>query len=185
MTPYSGAIAVILTMAAVNASAQQVDPAACPLHAAHTRQAQQSPKPTGHDKHAAMEARGGKAMGFEQSRASHHFRLLANGGTIEIHTNSAGDDATRQQVVAHLEAITRQFKKGDFSIPRETHGALPEGVDGMMQFKDEINYTFEAMENGGRVVMTTKNPSALASVHAFLRYQIREHRTGDPSTVVK
>jgi hypothetical protein len=58
-------------------------------------------------------------------------------------------------------------------------------VDGMMQFKDEISYRFEAMENGGRVVMTTKNPDALASVHAFLRYQIREHRTGDPSTVVK
>ncbi|PYR73529.1 MAG: hypothetical protein DMF86_20265 [Acidobacteria bacterium] len=32
----------------------------------------------------------------------------------------------------------------------------------------------------GRVRITTKDARALEAVHAFLRYQIKEHRTGDP-----
>jgi len=30
------------------------------------------------------------------------------------------------------------------------------------------------------VRITTKDARALEAVHAFLRYQIKEHRTGDP-----
>ena len=180
MSPYL--CVIIAAFALPGAARQHVDPAACPLHAAHT---QQAPKPKSHDSHDKMESRGTNAMGFDQTRASHHFRLLPAGGTIEIHTNSTDDEATRRQVVAHLEAIAEQFKRGDLTIPRETHGTLPDGVQGMMQFKDEITYTFEPFASGGRLVIRTVNPRALSAVHAFLRYQIREHRTGDPSTIVK
>jgi len=33
------------------------------------------------------------------------------------------------------------------------------------------------------VRITTRDGEALAAVHEFLRYQIREHHTGDPLTV--
>ena len=32
---------------------------------------------------------------------------------------------------------------------------------------------------GGRVDITTSDPEALDAVHAFLRYQIEQHKTGD------
>ena len=182
MTTSLRVMAIIAGVAMPISAAQQVDPVACPLHAAHTQQAS---KPNAHASHSEMASRGSKAMGFDQSRASHHFRLLPTGGTIEIHTNTTDDETTRRQVAAHLEAIAGQFKRGDFTIPRETHGSLPDGVESMMRFKDEITYVFEPIAHGGRLGIRTANPRALQAVHAFLRYQIREHRTGDPTTVAR
>ena len=36
------------------------------------------------------------------------------------------------------------------------------------------------LPQGGAVRTATKDPKALDAVHAFLRYQITEHKTGDP-----
>ena len=35
---------------------------------------------------------------------------------------------------------------------------------------------------GGRVDIVTSDPAALAAVHQFLKFQIAEHKTGDPLT---
>jgi hypothetical protein len=37
--------------------------------------------------------------------------------------------------------------------------------------------------NGGRVDIVTSDSEALVAVHAFLKFQIAEHKTGDPTTV--
>src|SRR6266851_1012192 len=42
---------------------------------------------------------------------------------------------------------------------------------------------YESGPNGGRVVMASANSRALTAIHDFLRYQIREHGTGDALTV--
>ena len=48
-------------------------------------------------------------------------------------------------------------------------------------YKDAITWRYEEIERGGRVVITTADPAAKAAVQDFLRAQIAEHRTGDPS----
>lgn len=101
------------------------------------------------------------------------------GEAFEIHANAAGDVKTRAQIVAHLETIARQFKQGDFGIPIETHAGIPEGVGGMQRLKEHITYVFEPTASGGRLMITAHEGDALAAVHEFFRYQIREHRTGD------
>ena len=123
-------------------------------------------------------------MAFDQSAATHHFRLTATGGFIQVEANDPADTATRDSVRAHLNMIAMQFARGDFSAPLVTHGEAPTGVPAMRTSKSDITYTFEATENGGRVRITTANSAALTAVHAFLRYQIREHATGDPLGVV-
>lgn len=42
---------------------------------------------------------------------------------------------------------------------------------------------YEDLERGGRVRITTEDPTAQAAVHAFLKAQIADHRTGDPPEV--
>src|SRR5207253_2677012 len=44
---------------------------------------------------------------------------------------------------------------------------------------------FETLEDGGRVAITTNDRRALEAIHEFLRYQIREHHTGDSTRVAK
>jgi hypothetical protein len=136
-----------------------------------------------HPSHAAMDARGTKAMGFDQSLARHRFALTADGGRIEIDANDQNDVDTRNRIAKHLEDISHQFKAGDFGIPQETHAEVPPGVAAMTRLRAEIEYKFEAAPAGGRVNITARSAAAIEAVHAFLRYQIQEHRTGDPLTV--
>jgi hypothetical protein len=59
------------------------------------------------------------------------------------------------------------------------HDQVPPGVDAMKRLKAEISYEFEKTESGARVRIKTNNAEALAAVHDFLRFQIKEHQTGD------
>ena len=133
--------------------------ATCPLHQQHVQP---------------------QAMGFDQEKTTHHFRLTAVGGVIQVEANDPADAETKAQVVAHLQHISRRFAAGDFSAPLLTHGEEPPGVPALRRLKDRIRYAFEPTERGARVIMTTRDRRALAAVHQFLRYQIREHHTGDP-----
>jgi hypothetical protein len=53
----------------------------------------------------------------------------------------------------------------------------------LQRLKSSVTYTFEETPGGGRVRITSDVAEAPAAVHEFLRYQIREHHTGDPIVV--
>ena len=123
------------------------------------------------------------AMGFDQVKTAHHFRLTTTGGAIEVVARDPADGALVAQVRSHLQEIAAEFAAGHFSKPFMTHGEAPAGVRIMEQQAHTIAYAFEELPNGGRVAITTSDRRAKNAVHAFLRYQIREHQTGDPMTI--
>jgi hypothetical protein len=131
-------------------------------------------------KEAELERRGNAAMGFDQHAATHHFRIADDGGAIEVTVDDANDTATIEAVRTHLAGIARAFAEGRFDAPTATHGEVPPGVRELQRLKGEIAYRYEPTTAGGRVRITTAARDALSAVHAFLRYQIREHKTGDP-----
>lgn len=174
---------MLLASTAFAASAQQPGAVGCPMHEKHmAAQAKASAKPEdhlsmGHDQFGEMNERGDKAMGFSQSRTTHHFRLLEDGGAIEVEANDRQDAASRASIRQHLSHIAQAFTDGDFDIPMFVHAQVPPGVAVMRKLKAEIKYEFEEMERGGRVRISTANREALAAVRAFLSFQIKEHRT--------
>ena len=123
--------------------------------------------------------RGDHAMGFSHEKTTHHFHLTADGGVIEVSANDPTDAASREQIRAHLSHIAKLFKQGDFSKPMLIHGEAPPGVPTMKRFKADISYTFETIEFGARVRIATANAEAVEAIHEFLRYQIKDHGTGD------
>jgi len=127
----------------------------------------------------AVNERGDHAMGFSHEKTTHHFHLTADGGAIEVTANGSNDAASREQIRAHLSRIAKLFKEGDFSTPMLIHGETPPGVATMKQFNADISYTFETIEFGARVRIATANVEALEAIHEFLRYQIKDHHTGD------
>ena len=154
--------------------------------------AQHSAMPAGmtHEEHQAqmkkdaeLKRRGAAAMGFDQDATTHHFRLREDGGAIEVEARAAGNPSVRDAVRSHLREIAQSFADGDFAKPFATHGEVPPGVAEMTRLKASISYLFEETEHGGRVRIRTSTTAARDAVHAFLRYQIREHATGDPLTV--
>lgn len=130
-----------------------------------------------------MQERGNTAMGFDQEKVAHHFRLLRSGGSIEVSAKDSADDSTRQQIRNHLRTIAAQFPAGDFAAPVATHAEEPPGVKTMRERRRRITYSYEETGGGARVLIDTKDRGARKAVHEFLRYQIREHATGDPVTV--
>jgi hypothetical protein len=136
-------------------------------------------------KEAEMKQHGQMAMGFDQDKATHHFTLTTNGGVIAITANDAADQATRDQIRKHLQEIAQSFARGDFEKPLMTHSEMPPGVTTMQRLKAAITYRFEATEDGGVVRITTSNADAREAIHDFLRYQIKEHATGDPISLRK
>jgi len=141
----------------------------------------------GHDTqhHADVNKRGDQAMGFSHEKTAHHFHLKPNGGVIEVTANDPNDGTSRDQIRHHLTHVAELFSKGDFSLPMFTHGEAPPGTADMTRLKEDIKYSFEAIDRGGRVLITTANPEAIDAIHQFLRFQIKDHKTGDSLDVEK
>jgi hypothetical protein len=139
----------------------------CPMHATHTQ----------------MNERGEKGMGFSQTATTHHFLLNSNGGVIQVEAKDSADSTNRNQIRMHLGHIAKAFQSGDFDIPMFVHDTVPPGVPEMKRLRKDIQYSFEETTNGGRVVISSANKEALEAIHRFLRFQIEEHKTGDPMDV--
>jgi hypothetical protein len=126
---------------------------------------------------------GAEAMGFDQEKTTHHFRLLRDGGVVEVQANDPQDAATVELIRLHLRQQAKSFAQGDFAAPRHTHGKVPPGVATIKRLSREITHQFKETERGGELRITSANPAAVAAIHKFLRFQIGDHRTGDPTEV--
>jgi hypothetical protein len=127
--------------------------------------------------------RGDHTMGFSHTKTTHHFRLKADGGAIEVTAIRADDTASRDQIRRHLKHIAEMFSEGDFSAPMFIHGRTPPGLETMKRLMAEIKYQYEEINRGAKVRITTANAEAAKAVHEFLRFQIHDHQTGDPIEV--
>jgi hypothetical protein len=177
MKIYLPVILAFLSMTMPGAAQQDAKPAhgnSCPMHEQHLNQ-QETARQHDHD----LEHRGDQGMGFAQDKTTHHFLLSKAGGAIQVTANSAEDKTSVGQIRMHLQHITRAFQSGDFNIPMFVHDQTPPGVPVMTKLKSQIRYKYEELDNGGRVVISSDNPEAVSAVHAFLRFQITEHKTGD------
>jgi ubiquinone/menaquinone biosynthesis C-methylase UbiE len=153
--------------------------------------AQHSAMPAGmtHEEHLeqmkrdeALKDHGKQAMGFDQETTTHHFTLEADGGAIAVEVNVPSDTAGIERIRAHLKEIAAAFKQGDFGKPFMTHSEEPPGVPALQRLRGEMTYTYADTSLGGIVRITTSDAEGLAALHTFLRYQIAEHKTGDPTT---
>jgi hypothetical protein len=152
------------------------------------------PKGMSHEEHVkqmekakqdALKHRGAEAMGFDQDATVHHFRLSAAGGSIEVTAKAENADTLIGEVRTHLKVIADEFSRGIFDNPFKTHAEMPPGVDVMQKRAETIAYTFEVVPKGATVRIRTKDRRALRAIHDFLKYQIKEHQTGDPLVVLR
>jgi hypothetical protein len=147
------------------------DMQSCPMHKDHANNSAQH--------RSEVEKHGDDAMGFPHDKTTHHFRLYADGGAIEVVVNDSKDSGDLQAIRSHLAHIVVMFSNGDFSIPMFIHRQAPPGVPVMKEKRAAISYSFEELPSGGRVRIKTTDQEALKAVHDFLRFQIEDHHTGD------
>lgn len=167
------------------AATPSTDPmAGCPMHAQHMAAAKASPvRADGSAEHGRHVDSRHDTFGMSHDKSTHSFRLFADGGAIELRATNATDETTVAAIRGHLQEITQQFDKGNFSTPAFVHGYTPDGVAQLEQLRNAIGYRYEPLDRGGRIRMTTKSTDALAAIHAFMRFQVIEHRTANSGKV--
>jgi hypothetical protein len=133
--------------------------------------------------HGSADQRAHAVMGFDQERTSHHFLLFTDGGAIDVSVKDGSDRKNRDAIRSHLPHIAALFGSGDFEAPMLVHDTqnVP-GTAIMAEKKAAIRYRYVETPNGGRVDIQTSDRAALDAVHALLKYQIAEHKTGDSLT---
>jgi len=62
--------------------------------------------------HAAVDARGARVMGFDQTRTSHHFRLYQDGGAIDVSANDPDDAGSREAGTRELIDMLSAYLEG-------------------------------------------------------------------------
>ena len=135
------------------------------------------------DHHASSDQRGATVMGFDQGRTIHHFALFTDGGAIDVSSKDPRDRKNREAIRAHLPHIAMMFGSGNFDAPMLVHdSANVPGSNVMAARRDAIQYEYTQTPGGGRVNIVTTDREALEAVHAFLMFQIAEHKTGDSTT---
>jgi hypothetical protein len=135
------------------------------------------------DHHAPANQRAATVMGFDQDRTAHHFLLFKDGGAIDVSVKDQADTKNRDAIRSHPPHIAMMFNEGNFDAPMLVHDSknVP-GTKAMTERKGAIRYQYVETAKGGRVDIVTSDPAALAAVHQFLKFQIAEHKTGDPTT---
>lgn len=160
---------VLLFACGLQLTAQDMQ--SCPMHQGHAGSSASH--------RAQVEKHGDEAMGFPHDKTTHHFRLYSDGGAIEVTAKDPRDAQNIHAIRSHLTHIAAMFTNGDFSIPMFIHDQTPPGVPVLKQKAAEISYGVEELPSGGRVRIKTTDADALKAVHAFLRFQIEDHHTGD------
>ena len=159
------------------------DPATCPLHAEHTAAKANATATSPH--HDAVDRRGDATMGFDHQKTRHTFTLTEGGGVIRVRVQDAADENSLGAIRKHLALLPESFGKGDFSMPTQIHGVLPPGAVDMARLRTAIRYTYAENPDGGEVRLSSADPEARRAIHAFLKFQIEDHRTGDSVAVKK
>ena len=149
----------------------------------HAQQQEQRDRQLTQKQMDEMNMRGDKHMGFDHLKTTHHFLLANDGGAIQVEANDAKDTDSRDQIRGHLRHITTMFSEGNFEVPMLIHEKTPPGSEVMQKLKGEISYKYKETDRGALIQISTSNAQALQAVHKFLKFQIKEHRTGDPLEV--
>jgi hypothetical protein len=177
------ALVTVLGFTSLGRAAQSDSSQAQQQHQHDQSMSQENNMPASEKHYEDVNKHGDMAMGFSHMKTTHHFRLAPAGGFIEVQANDPNDKLSRDQIRHHLQEISKAFADGDFSSPMHTHDRIPPGVPTMERLKAAITYKYVETDHGGKVLISTSNPEALKAVHDFLRFQIQDHRTGDPLTV--
>lgn len=115
-------------------------------------------------------------MGVNQYTSAHIFESLPNGGRIVLQRKGS-DSIGESTIRTHMRTIATAFASGDFALPGFVHAmADVPGTGKMKALRSEITYSERDLPRGAEVVISTKNPDAVAAIHEFLAFQRMDHR---------
>ncbi len=129
-------------------------------------------------------SRNSQLLGFDLTKTNQHFYLYKNGGAIDISAKNIDDVGSIAAVRRYLEKQEKLFAKGDLELQKQVYSMqVPQSLLTMRKLKDEISFSYTPTDEGGALRMFTINKDARQAIHDYLKSQIVDNQTGDPTTV--
>jgi hypothetical protein len=119
----------------------------------------------------------------DESKIERHYWLLKNGGAIEMVCKAPCESGTQTAIQNYLDSLTKAFEKGSFDSEFVSGASAPETVMTLRKLRDEVTFNAAPSEVGYTLRMLTVNPQARDAIYDFLRYEINNRKTGDPTTL--
>jgi hypothetical protein len=141
----------------------------------------QTSAPTEND----LNTRFSKVLGTDAEKIVQHYYLVKNGGVIEFTAKDPADNATISTVQKYLDAQKNLFEKGKADADTEIYGKVPDGLQALKKLRNEITFFAVNTDGGAALRMFSVNEQARQAIQDFLKFQISEHKTGDPLQVAQ
>lgn len=129
-----------------------------------------------------MNARFSKALGVSLDKVALHYYLVKNGGVIELASKDPNDTATIEAIQKYLQTQKDLWEKGKDPVT-EVHGKAPESVNLMRKLRNDITFYTAKTDTGAVLRMFSINNQARGAIQEYLKFEIEEHKTGDPPTI--
>ena len=126
-----------------------------------------------------------KSLGTDANRIFQHYYLVKNGGVIEFTAKDPADNASIAAVQKYLLAQKDLFEKGKNEGDSEVHGKVADGTLVLKKLRNEITFFTVKNEDGAVLRMFSVNEQARQAIQDFIKFQINEHKTGDPLVVAE
>lgn len=142
-----------------------------------TASAAQAAAPAGESsRQAGVAARGAQVMPFNLEATTHIFSKVADGGIQQVVAKAPDDETQVRLVRQHLQQITEQFSKGDFSGPERIHGVSMPGLSELRKASPgDIRITYQDIPSGGQIRYATSSKVLVAALHAWFDAQLSDH----------
>jgi hypothetical protein len=128
------------------------------------------------DRQHEVAQRGAAVMPFALGATTHVFSKTKTGGSQRVVAKSGSDTIQIQRIRAHLQEITAQFSRGDFSGPMQIHG---EDMPGLAELRaaplGRIAMTYRELPAGAEIVYTTADPALVTALHRWFAAQLTDH----------
>ena len=121
-----------------------------------------------------------KSLGTDANRIFQHYYLVKNGGVIEFTAKDPADNTSIAAVQKYLETQKDLFEKGKNEGDTEVHGKTADGMPVLKKLRNEITFFAVKNEEGAVLRMFSTNEQARQAIQDFIKFQINEHKTGDP-----
>lgn len=132
-----------------------------------------------------LNTRFSKALGTDADKIVQHYYLVKNGGVIEFTAKDPADTATISAVRKYLDTQKDLFEKGKADADTEIYGKIPDGLPVLKKLRNEITFFAVKDDDGAALRMFSVNDQARQAIQDFLKFQISEHKTGDPLQVAE
>lgn len=120
----------------------------------------------------------------DESKIERHYWLLKNGGAIEMICKAPCEDATQKSIQNYLDSLSKSFEKGAFDAEFVNGASAPEALATLKKLRDEVTFhAAPSSEVGYSLRMLTVNPQARDAIYEFIRYEVTNRKTGDPTTL--